>query len=879
MDFRPNLLIGNRHMLSVYAQVTSLWIEIGGGVGENRMMAEGTTPMMRQYQGLRGQIPKDTLLFFRLGDFYEMFFEDAQEGARLLNLTLTKRNGIPMCGLPFHAAEGYVTKLLAVGRKVALCDQVGEVRTGQMVERAITRILSPGCAVGVELAEPKMPRWLAAVRRGDGKKTRWGFALLDATTGDFRLAELEDEAACREEIRRTNPAEILIAEEEKEIVGWVEKSTTVTRVSDWTLEEETGRTLLCDHFKVQSLDGFGCGGMGSAVGAAGGLLRYLTETLKGVAKHLQAPKPFRSEECLRLDAATQRNLELLISASAGADTSVIRAIDQTITAMGGREMRGWLVRPLRDLKEIEARHDAVAGFLEDAGALDDFRETLKEVRDLARLVGRLVGGAGTARDLVALRLTLDVLPTLRKNVAQISGQKIRELSAQIELETVLAGELSRGVTEEPPASTREGGMIRDGYDTELDGYREAMREGRGWIAELQAKEIERTGIKSLKIRFNQVSGYGIEVTKTHIDQVPKEYERRQTLAQAERYVTKELKETESKILGAEEKAFARELVLLGRLRDQVLLRAPFLQKTASAIGCLDALGGMACTARRWGYVRPVMRGDGGIRIQGGRHPVVEQILAGGAEPFVPNDLFLGLEHGTLIVLTGPNMAGKSTYLRQAALICLLAQVGSFVPATSAELPVLDRIFTRIGAGDDLARGQSTFLVEMNETAMILHNATEESLVILDEIGRGTSTLDGLSIAWAVGEHLHDEVKAKTLFATHYHELTELALTRAGVRNYRVAVREEKDRVVFLRQIIEGGADRSYGIQVARLAGLPMEVLARATEILQGLEEGETDDAGKPARIKPKGGVRGNEEKRQLDLFGTGAVKKVKKSKL
>ena len=327
-------------MLSVYAQVTSLWIEIGGRVGENRMMAEGTTPMMRQYQGLRAQIPKDTLLFFRLGEFYEMFFEDAQEGARLLNLTLTKRNGIPMCGLPFHAAEGYVTKLLAVGRKVALCDQVGEVRTGQMVERAITRILSPGCAVGVELAEPKMPRWLAAVRRGDGKKTRWGFALLDATTGDFRLAELEDEAACREEIRRTNPAEILIAEEEKEIVGWVEKSTTVTRVSDWTLEEETGRTLLCDHFKVQSLDGFGCGGMGSAVGAAGGLLRYLTETLKGVAKHLQAPKPFRSEECLRLDAATQRNLELLISASAGADTSVIRAIDQTITAMGGREMRG-----------------------------------------------------------------------------------------------------------------------------------------------------------------------------------------------------------------------------------------------------------------------------------------------------------------------------------------------------------------------------------------------------------------------------------------------------------------------------------------------------------------------------------------------------------
>jgi DNA mismatch repair protein MutS len=866
-------------MLSVYAQVTLLRIEIGDGVGKNRMMAEGTTPMMRQYQGLRSQIPNDTLLFFRLGDFYEMFFEDAQEGARLLNLTLTKRNGIPMCGLPFHAAEGYVTKLLAVGRKVALCDQVGEVRTGQMVERAITRILSPGCAVGVELAEPKLPRWLAAVRRGDGKKTKWGFALLDATTGDFRLAELEDEAACREEIRRTNPAEILIAEEEKEMGAWVERSTTVTRVSEWTLEEETGRTLLCDHFRVQSLDGFGCGGMRSAVGAAGGLLRYLTETLKGVAKHLQAPKPFRSGDCLRLDVATQKNLELLSSASTGADTSVIRAIDQTITAMGGRELRGWLLRPLRNLEEIEGRHEAVAGFLEDAGALDDFREALKEVRDLARLVGRLAGGAGSARDLVVLRLTLEALPSIQKMATKIRGKKVQELNQQVELENELAAELARGVAEEPPALAREGGMIRDGYDAELDGYREAMRAGRGWIADLQAKEIERTGIKSLKIRFNQVSGYGIEITKTNLDQVPAEYERKQTLAQAERFVTKELKDTEVKILGAEEKAIAREMVLFGILRDRVVARLVFLQKTATAIGSLDALAGMASTARRWGYVRPKMRRDGRIQIRGGRHPVVEQILAGGAEPFVPNDLLLGNEHGTLIVLTGPNMAGKSTYLRQAALICLLAQVGSFVPAISAELPVLDRIFTRIGAGDDLARGQSTFLVEMNETAMILHNATEESLVILDEIGRGTSTLDGLSIAWAVGEHLHDEVKAKTLFATHYHELTELALTRGGVRNYRVAVREEKDRVVFLRHIIEGGADRSYGIQVARLAGLPAEVLARATEILQGLEEGETDATGKPARIKPKGVARGNEEKGQMDLFGCGSAKKGKKAKL
>jgi DNA mismatch repair protein MutS len=465
-------------------------------------------------------------------------------------------------------------------------------------------------------------------------------------------------------------------------------------------------------------------------------------------------------------------------------------------------------------------------------------------------------------------MTLDALPKAKASIRDVRGGLVKDWSDKIEIEQKLAEELAKGVTDEPPAITREGGMIRDGYDSVLDDYRRAMREGRNWIAELQAKEIERTGIKSLKIRFNNISGYGIEVTKTNLEQVPKEYERKQTLAAAERFVTPELKSMEAKILGAEEKAVVRELELFGKLREAVLQRIPSLQKTAEALGSLDALAGLAGTARRWGYVRPKMRKDGRIRILGGRHPVVEQLLAGGAEPFVPNDLNLGEDKGTLIVLTGPNMAGKSTYLRQSALICLLAQAGSFVPAQEAELPVLDRIFTRIGAGDDLARGQSTFLVEMNETALILHNATSESLVILDEIGRGTSTLDGLSIAWAVGEHLHDTVKAKTLFATHYHELTELALTRSGVRNFRVAVREDKDRVVFLRQIVEGGADRSYGIQVARLAGLPSDVLKRAEEILKGLEEGEMDASGKPARIKPREGK--SRKVRDLgtpDLFG------------
>ncbi|MEY5062412.1 MAG: mismatch repair protein MutS, partial [Verrucomicrobiota bacterium] len=576
---------------------------------------------------------------------------------------------------------------------------------------------------------------------------------------------------------------------------------------------------------------------------------------------------FRPEECLRLDAATQRNLELLAPTGTGIDTSLIRAIDQTVTAMGGRELRAWLQQPLRKAEEIRARHEAVEGFLVDAGVLDEFREALKEVRDLARLIGRLSTPSGSARDLLALRLTLESLPRVQTLAQNVPGKLNRNLAEAMELETELAAELARGVADEPPAMAREGGMIRDGYDSLLDGHRKAMREGRTWIADLQAREIERTGIKSLKIRFNQVFGYGIEITKSYLDRIPEGYERKQTLAQAERFVTKELKEMEGKILGAEEKAVAREGEIFAGLKERVLARGSLLQKTAASVGALDALAALAATARRWNYVRAKLRTDGEIRIQGGRHPVVEQLLAGGAEPFVPNDLRLGGEAGTLMVLTGPNMAGKSTFLRQAALICLLNQVGSFVPAVSAELPVLDRIFTRIGAGDDLARGQSTFLVEMNETALILHNATEDSLVILDEIGRGTSTLDGLSIAWAVGEHLHDKVKAKTLFATHYHELTELALTRPGVKNFRVDVREEKDRVVFLRRIVEGGADRSYGIQVARLAGLPGEVLQRAEEILKGLEAGELNAAGKPARIRPKATQgRMERQKDELDLF-------------
>lgn len=836
-------------------------------------MGEKITPMMRQYQSIKKEVPSDALLLFRLGDFYEMFFEDAKEGASLLNLTLTKRNGMPMCGVPHHAAEGYIGKLIQAGKRVALCEQISEPKPGQVVERAVTRIFSPGNVVDLDLTEPKENRFLASACLS-GKL--YGFAFLDMTTGEFRLTELTDLRGLQDELLRLRPKEILYPFDHPTLELPDGLDAVITNYDDWVFESEYARTTLCEHFKTQSLDGFGCRQLRVGTCAAGALLHYVVRGLRGSANHVLNLRPYVADEYLVVDAITQRNLELVASsATAASDTSLLKAIDQTVTAMGGRELRRWILHPLRDVEKIEARQEVVAKWLEDVGRVEDFRAALGEVRDLERLVGRLAQGSGNARDLQGLKQSLEQVPVLRSIVEQVPAALAETLAGSLDPQTEVVEWIDRAIAPDPPLGMKEGGLIREGYHAEVDELRAASRDGKSWVAELQAREQEATGIKSLKVRYNQVFGYYVEVTKSNLAQVPERYIRKQTLVNAERFITPELKEIETKILGAEERLRKLEYELFMQVRQAVVEHTPQIQAVARAIAELDVLNSMAVTARLYDYRRPKVTKGGRLEIREGRHPVLEQ--APGADRFVPNDVLLDGEENRLVILTGPNMAGKSTYIRQVALIALMAHTGAFVPAREATVPVMDRIFTRVGASDDLSRGQSTFMVEMNETANILNNATSQSLVILDEIGRGTSTFDGLSIAWSVAEHLHNTLEAKTLFATHYHELTELALLLPGAKNYNVAVREWHDEIIFLRKILPGGTDKSYGIQVARLAGLPKEVLSRAKEILRSLEEDELDSTGKPRLIsiheekKRRNGRAGGKrdasaEIPQLDLF-------------
>lgn len=815
-------------------------------------MSDNLTPMMQQYQRIKKEIPPDALLLFRLGDFYEMFFDDAKVGAASLNLTLTKRNGVPMCGMPYHAAQNYIAKLIATGRRVAVCDQVSEPKPGQVVERQVTQIFSPGSILHLELDRPKENRFLAAVHRREGL---YGIAFLDVGTGDFRVVEVTSLRGLHDELLRLTPKELLIATEADRPPLPPDLHLTVTPYDDWVFEPEFAALSLKEHFKVHSLDGFGCGGFTAAIGAAGALLHYITEGLRGSAAHILSLKPYQAGDFLVLDATTQRNLEIVGSAPGSAsDTSLLKAMDHTVSPMGGRELRTWLLHPLRDRQKIEARQQVVAEWLEDIGRLEDFREALREVRDLERLIGRLSQGSGNARDLVALKASLEQIPRLRDLASALPAPLATELAAALTPLPELTDLIDRAILPDPPLALKEGGIIREGFDSALDELLAAQRDGKQWLADLQAREQARTGIASLKVRFNQVFGYYIEITKTHLDKIPDDYTRKQTMVNAERFITPELKEMEGKILGAEERARALEYELFLTIRDQVVARTAEIQAVARALAQLDVLAGLATLARRQGYKRPALSEDGTFTFTEGRHPVLEQLNQ--AERFVPNDLRMNSSDSRLHLITGPNMAGKSTFMRQVALIALMAHTGSYVPAQEAVIPLLDRIFTRVGASDDLSRGQSTFMVEMNETANILNNATRHSLVILDEIGRGTSTFDGLSIAWAVAEYLHNEVKAKTLFATHYHELTELAASLPGVKNFNVAVREWNDQIIFLRKIVPGGADKSYGIQVARLAGLPKPVLDRAKTILRNLEENGLDSTGRPSRVleevrKPK----------------------------
>jgi len=829
------------------------------------MSDEKLTPMMKQYHAVRRELPPQTLLLFRLGDFYEMFGDDAKSAAAVINVALTKRGEMPMCGVPFHAARGYVEKLVNAGWRVAICDQVGEVQAGKLVRRELSQILSAGTLDDFGLDDRK-PNYLAAVSRRDGAI---GLAFCELSTGEFRLTEVTADDGLLDELARVSPAETIAPAHQQETFSGV---SGLNFLDGYIFEPAPAEELLRDHFKVHSLDGFGCADMPAAVGAAGALLHYLTRQMRRNASHLRRLLPYRASQFLLLDAATQSHLEL-VQSRAGKGMTLLAALDRTVTPMGARLLREWVLHPLRDAAAIRARQEAIARLLADSLLLGSLREQLMEIRDIERAVARLNGSSGNGRDLASLAASLARVPGVSESVASIcqgNGLEVapglfESLSETLHSLPDLVDLLSRAIVDEPPALVRDGGLIREGFDADLDELRSASREGKDWIASLQEREIARTGIKSLKVRFTSVFGYFIEITKANLPSVPNDYLRKQTTVNGERFITPELKEIEGKILGSEERAKAREIEIFQELRGRALSKLAAIQETAASLAALDALGSLAETARQNHYCRPEIEESGCLVICDGRHPVLDQQTT--AERFVPNDTELDADGKRFAIITGPNMAGKSTYIRQVALLTLMAQMGSYLPAASAKVGVVDRIFTRVGASDDLSKGQSTFMVEMNETANILNNATRRSLVILDEIGRGTSTFDGLSIAWSVAEFLHDEIGCRALFATHYHEITDLERTKSGVANLNVAVREWNDQVIFLRKILPGRADQSYGIQVARLAGLPDSVLNRAKEILNNLEKAEINADGEPviARSrKKKAAIR--DGLAQLDLL-------------
>src|SRR5437762_4699766 len=835
-------------------------------------MQDALTPMMQQYQRLRKSIPPDTLLLFRLGDFYEMFFDDAKEASVLLNVALTKRNGVPMCGVPYHAAPGYIRKLINAGRRVAVCDQMTEPQPGRKIDdREVTQIISAGTVSELSWLDAKRANYLGAIY-ADGDA--FGFAYADLSTGEFRLTQTQDQQSLHDEIERVSPAELLISSEQKGQTGEIDH---VLEYDNYAFLPEQAIFTLCEHFKVKSLDGLGCGQMPAAVAAAGAIVHYLKHQLRRKIDHLTSLRCDAPADHVLLDCATQANLELVESRGAR-DASLLSVLDRTITPMGARKLRAWILQPLRDLTELQRRQQMVGQLLQEADLLGSIRAELKSIRDIERAVGRLSQASGNARDLVALKTSLQQIPALKRELGKLIDRlsfgtepaDISHLSHASHLRNAirempaLAEKLANALLDDPPLALKEGGIFRDGHDANLDALRQASREGKNWISHLQEREIAATGIKSLKVRYNSVFGYFIEVTKSNLANVPAHYTRKQTTVGGERFVTPELKEIEAKILGADERARQLEYQLFQKLRDETLRELGPIQQTAEAIAVLDVICALAETARLFRYCRPTLNETLRLVIRDGRHPVLDQTLV--EEKFVPNDTSLDGETMRLAIITGPNMAGKSTYIRQVALIVLMAHIGSFVPAESAEIGLVDRIFTRVGASDDLARGQSTFMVEMNETSNIVNNATDHSIVILDEIGRGTSTFDGLSIAWSVAEFLHDKIKARTLFATHYHELTKLAEERAGVCNFNVAVREWNDQIIFLRKIVPGGADKSYGIQVARLAGLPKEILDRAKDILSHLET-PNGALSRPLRTKKRRATSETKpEKPQLDLL-------------
>jgi len=818
------------------------------------------TPLMKQYTGIKEKY-KDCILMFRLGDFYEMFGEDAKIASKILQIALTSRDKskeepIPMCGIPHFASETYITKLIKAGHKVAICEQMEDAKEAKgLVQRDVVRVITPGTHTP---EHPKENNYIVSFFP-DGKKH--GIAAADISTGEFIVYETFEPVA--DEFSRFEPREILYPETLKENIHYTEalKDFYSTPYEYWAYDYTEAYKNLLMHFKVSSLDGYGCEGLSSAISAAGALISYLEKTQK---ENLNFRKisTVNQTSFMFLDAATQRNLELIRNLKTGSEeNTLLWAMDETLTPMGGRYLRGLILRPFVDVKEARKRQDAVEHLVENYELIETLRNNLRKLQDLERLSNRIGTNRANPRDLIAIKNSIMYLPAIKKALPSSKNIYLKSIAGEISEFSSLKSLIEASIEDNPPLGIRDGGLIRRGYNKELDELKKISTSGKDFIAELELSEKKKTGISSLKVGYNKIFGYYIEVTNANLAQAPEHYIRKQTLVGGERFITPELKEYESKVIGAEEKLKNLEYQVFNEILDEAKKESLNLAKTAQAVAAADFLTSMAVVAKRHNYTKPRIDESGIIEITDGRHPVLERIP--GEERFIPNSVYLDNENQRLMIITGPNMAGKSTYMRQIALTVLMAQMGGFVPASEAKIGVVDRIFTRIGASDYITKGQSTFMVEMIETANILNNASDKSLIIIDEVGRGTSTFDGISIAWAVAEYIAKLIKARTLFATHYNELTELAITLEGVKNYNVAVKEWGDEIIFLRKVEEGQADKSYGIQVARLAGLPQEVIGRAKEVLTNLEKEELDEAGEPK-------FASNKQKKktvQMDLFG------------
>ena len=841
------------------------------------MASKEKTPMMKQYLDVKSKHP-DSILFFRMGDFYEMFYEDAKKASRILDIALTSRNKnaadpVPMCGIPYHAADNYIARIIKEGLKVAICEQVEDPKLASgVVRREVIRIVTPGTVVDSSILDSKRNNYLGAVYPF---KNAYGLAVLDISTGEFKITEFAGTnafEALSNEIDTLDLEEILFpgntAEKDSGLNSIKALNNKIyNSYEEWVFEYDIAYSALKNQFHTISLDGFGCEGLKLAIPAAGAIIHYINETQKSVLEHINRLSYYDKKDYLGLDSSTIQSLDLTHEKGNIKKDSLLSLFDKTITPMGARKLKGWILKPLIDLEQITLRQKVVEEFVKNIFLRSDIRDLLKEIHDMERIIGRISFSLFGARDMIALKKSALILPKLWRKLEETSSHLIQKILMDWDNLLDLIDLIDKAVVENPPAVMKDGGVIKDGFNKELDELRSILRDGKSWISRLEEQEKKKTGITTLKVRYNKIYGYYIEVTKKNLDAVPENYIRKQSLVNCERFVSQELKEYEEKIMGAEEKIIALENKILQILREKVAKEGKRVQKMAAKIAEIDVLLTFSEVSSKYNYSKPEMNNGFELVITDGRHPIMERMDL--ETRFIPNDTNMDCDQNRIMIITGPNMAGKSTYLRQVALIVLMAQMGCFVPVKEAKIGIVDKIFSRVGAQDNILKGQSTFMVEMNETANILNNATNRSLIILDEIGRGTSTFDGISIAWSVVEYLHDKSKAgaKTLFATHYHELTELSMILDGVKNYNVLVREWNDKIIFLRKITEGGSDKSYGIQVARLAGLPDEVLSRAKEVLSNLEKKEFNEVGIPT-LGQKQESPDNEDKKpdQLQLF-------------